>query len=143
MTFNRSDQTISFFGIAFDIEYVFDFKPSTGAFRLRDVNTKEPREKIDQLFNDAEGGGCAGCGKKKDAKEKKRTISSVVKGGVGLIKAELGIGNVSKEVEVERKNICVSCPHHDFGVCDECGCYLAAKIKLKDEECPVGKWGRV
>ena len=61
----------------------------------------------------------------------------------------------------KRAEICAQCPlktHHkvlniidqDFETkqvkgytCDECGCYLAAKIRVDNESCPIGKWGPI
>jgi uncharacterized protein DUF6171 len=52
---------------------------------------------------------------------------------------------VSPEEEARRMEICRACP--DFrpmkvlgGMCQLCGCLMAAKAKLKYSECPVRKW---
>lgn len=44
----------------------------------------------------------------------------------------------------DRLNICKNCPsklHTTMGdVCEECGCILDAKTRVKDEECDLDKW---
>lgn len=74
------------------------------------------------------------------AKGLKRLIS----GGAKLLKSELGIDAADEETVEKRKEVCIKCPIYDFGVCVEekggCGCFCAAKVKLKGEECPKGKW---
>ena len=59
--------------------------------------------------------------------------------------------------EKERVKICEACPlkrysssiaHFDGDniveikgmLCNECGCYLPAKIRVKEEKCPLQKW---
>jgi hypothetical protein len=41
-----------------------------------------------------------------------------------------------------RYDICLSCPllNQTTKTCKECGCFMAAKTKLKQATCPVGKW---
>lgn len=52
---------------------------------------------------------------------------------------------VSDEVVQHRWNICLSCPLfiQESKRCSECGCFMEAKVKFTQTECPVGKWGRV
>jgi len=42
----------------------------------------------------------------------------------------------------DRMSICLSCPHLSTKIyqCDECGCFMKAKTKLKNAKCPLGKW---
>lgn len=42
----------------------------------------------------------------------------------------------------ERYSICSSCPEFMKSTkqCKKCGCFMALKTKLKDAECPIGKW---
>ncbi len=54
--------------------------------------------------------------------------------------AKSGIKQVSDDMYTARKNICIQCDKYDFGVCNACGCFLAAKASLRGEECPEGKW---
>ncbi len=51
---------------------------------------------------------------------------------------------VPPEVSSERFAICKSCEHffEPTATCKKCGCFMAAKTKLKWVECPVGKWGK-
>lgn len=39
-----------------------------------------------------------------------------------------------------RLEVCVKCPSRKWNVCQECGCVLQAKARLKEEECPLDKW---
>jgi len=87
-------------------------------------------------------GGCSSCGDKKG-------LLSLIKGSAKLLKAELGIDAADEETMAMRKEICLGCPVYDFGVCVEekggCGCFVAAKIKIKGEACPLSepKWKAV
>ena len=67
-------------------------------------------------------------------------IVALAKGGFKLVLAQSGLKNVSDDMYMQRKSICVSCSRYDFGVCNACGCFLAAKAMLKGEQCPEGKW---
>jgi len=67
-------------------------------------------------------------------------LKQLILGGSKLLKAELGIDASSDDTMNTRKGFCESCEHYDFGVCGECGCFCAAKVKLKSEVCPIGKW---
>lgn len=44
------------------------------------------------------------------------------------------------EIGRHRLEICKQCELRKGFVCGECGCVLAAKVEVEDEECPVGKW---
>jgi hypothetical protein len=52
-------------------------------------------------------------------------------------------GAKTEESEL-RIRICRSCPKHFyFGSalwCKKCGCFLPAKARVPDENCPLGKW---
>jgi hypothetical protein len=41
-----------------------------------------------------------------------------------------------------RLNICKSCPELTKLTiqCKKCGCFMAAKVKLDEATCPLGKW---
>jgi primosomal protein N' len=45
------------------------------------------------------------------------------------------------ETANQRISICNSCEHLS-GVrnCKKCGCFVDAKVKLKNVSCPIGKW---
>ncbi len=54
---------------------------------------------------------------------------------------------VDNTTRVTRKLTCAKCPQNikmrglgSVGQCAMCGCFIAAKIKLKDEKCPLEKW---
>lgn len=54
------------------------------------------------------------------------------------------IGRVGEQVAVERIAICNQCPKLlPTRQCVECGCFMDAKTKLPNAECPLGKWGQV
>lgn len=41
----------------------------------------------------------------------------------------------------ERINLCAQCDKfNDLGLCTECGCVMAAKVKIETSSCPLGKW---
>jgi len=103
----------------------------------------EPREGVVEKVNKENqrqpvGGkaGCTSCASK--------GLMSLIRGGAKLLKAELGVDAADEATMAKRKALCLKCPIYDFGVCVEekggCGCFVAAKIKLKGEECPKGKW---
>jgi len=77
-------------------------------------------------------GDCKTCGSK--------GLKRLILGGAKLLKAELGIDACDEATIIDRRNLCESCEHYDFGVCDQCGCFCAAKVKLKSEKCPKGLW---
>jgi hypothetical protein len=47
-----------------------------------------------------------------------------------------------EEVATERFNICKACPElkAPLNICSQCGCLMGAKTKLKNVNCPLGKW---
>ena len=46
-----------------------------------------------------------------------------------------------KDVATNRLSICMDCPQLTKAKrCQECGCFMVAKTKLKDATCPLGKW---
>ncbi len=55
------------------------------------------------------------------------------------------IGRVENEIAIERLNICKQCPQliKLTSQCKKCGCFMDAKTKLPNAECPLGKWGQV
>jgi hypothetical protein len=40
----------------------------------------------------------------------------------------------------QRQAICANCEFLDSDRCKKCGCFVAAKARLKTESCPIGKW---
>lgn len=50
--------------------------------------------------------------------------------------------SVPEAVAKQRQDICNDCEHRIkvTNQCSECGCFLAAKTKFKQESCPLQKW---
>ena len=69
-----------------------------------------------------------------------RSLRSLIKGGAKLLQSELGIKSAEESLIIDRRNFCESCEHYDFGVCNQCGCFCSAKVRLKSEKCPIGIW---
>lgn len=46
----------------------------------------------------------------------------------------------TKEVQLERLNICGPCPERRDQRCGLCNCFLVAKTALAGEQCPIQKW---
>jgi hypothetical protein len=54
------------------------------------------------------------------------------------------LGRVQDVIAEERYAICKECPMLlPTGNCKECGCFMSAKTKLPNAECPLHKWGQV
>lgn len=56
----------------------------------------------------------------------------------------------NSEVAKERKAICKGCPTSEYGNSrwckvskNGCGCLISAKVRDKEESCPLGKWNIV
>lgn len=47
-----------------------------------------------------------------------------------------------EEVATKRIEICIACPEliQVTKTCKQCGCFMAAKTKMKNVECPLKKW---
>ena len=54
------------------------------------------------------------------------------------------ITNKEQKVANQRLKICNKCNHKKYigkvGICDQCGCILESKTRVKDEHCELGKW---
>ena len=52
------------------------------------------------------------------------------------------IDKVADVVQKERMSICLQCPRliKSTRQCKECGCFMDAKSRLLDADCPLGKW---
>lgn len=51
---------------------------------------------------------------------------------------------VDKEEHKNRLSICEKCDKRNkLNMCTECGCFVIAKTKLKNAECPLNKWGKI
>lgn len=51
------------------------------------------------------------------------------------------------DIARKRRAICKGCPISEYGASKwckvrngGCGCLISAKVRDKDEECPIGKW---
>ena len=86
-------------------------------------------------------------GKPATAARKRLTPYQILKGSVGLLKSALNVNIVDDDTYRQRRQVCENCPDglYDFGVCggSGCQCYLAAKIRVKDQSCPKGYWAKV
>lgn len=51
-----------------------------------------------------------------------------------------GFRMASEDEARRRMNICVACPEWERGRCRICGCFLAPKVRMKTEHCPIYKW---
>lgn len=66
----------------------------------------------------------------------KRTLKDLRKAGMDII-----MGNhAPDEVRKAREKMCMTCEHRREARCDLCGCFISYKAKLRNSECPVGKW---
>jgi len=43
----------------------------------------------------------------------------------------------------KRKKICDTCEHSGGWICNKCGCILPVKVRIKNSECPLRKWGKI
>ena len=53
-----------------------------------------------------------------------------------------GFKTTDKSLEQSREAICLECEFYMTRQekCLECGCYMPLKRKIKNSNCPVGKW---
>ena len=50
---------------------------------------------------------------------------------------------VNKDIAQSRYDICKECPFLlPTKQCSKCGCFMKAKVKLANAECPEHKWGK-
>lgn len=60
-----------------------------------------------------------------------------------------GMPMCTEEQIIERHNICLKCEYFKDDTCSKCGCPLirtkqfVSKLAWADQECPVGKWGKI
>lgn len=72
----------------------------------------------------------------------------ILKGITGITKATFGMDKAEEDTICRRLKICRRCPELRYvGLksksvkkCNQCGCYLELKTKLRHENCPLGKW---
>lgn len=71
-------------------------------------------------------------------------LNKLIKGGIGVTKASLGIDKSSDSLIKKRLRICEDCEFKKVklkkDICSKCGCILSLKTKINSEKCPIGKW---
>lgn len=89
-------------------------------------------------------GGCGTCGES--------VIDHVAHGAIGLAKAALRIDRTPPSLMELRVRQCIGhptggedaiepCPSFRAGfLCTECGCVVAAKLRIESETCPLNRW---
>ena len=108
-------------------------KPSFGVCLLVcGKNTAKPEREVAKKMIADNKKNCTTCGS--------GGLKRLIRGSAKLLKAELGIDACDSNTIIDRRHVCESCEHYDFGVCNLCGCFCAAKVKLKSEKCPDGRW---
>lgn len=66
-----------------------------------------------------------------------RGVTGLTKAGVA---ATTGIGAADEETAKKRYDTCLACDKYKHWRCQECGCFISAKVRVADEKCPLGKW---
>tara|TARA_R110000744_G_scaffold198345_5_gene317595 strand:- start:2538 stop:2810 length:273 start_codon:yes stop_codon:yes gene_type:complete len=56
-----------------------------------------------------------------------------------------GFKHVTHEEYEDRISICMGCPFVNYKEdrCNDCGCYIKIKARLKVEDCPQGYWRKL
>lgn len=60
-----------------------------------------------------------------------------------------GLPMCTEEQIISRHNICLGCEYFQNDTCSKCGCPLirnkqfVSKLAWADQECPIGKWGKI
>lgn len=67
-------------------------------------------------------------------------IRAVMRGAIGVAKAFAVVGAAGRTTAQSRYAICLKCESNDLGQCLACGCFVAAKVRNRNEQCPSGKW---
>lgn len=68
--------------------------------------------------------------------------------GLGKVAAQavgIPIDQAPRDVAAKRHRICLTCDRWESGMCVECGCLVAAKVRIASEQCPLEppKWERI
>lgn len=50
------------------------------------------------------------------------------------------ITNKNNDMARYRLSVCSECPERRWASCGICGCFLQAKARIPEEQCPIGKW---
>lgn len=72
-----------------------------------------------------------------------KKLGNIVKGYTELLKKKVGVTNEEKEKVAKMRYLkCQRCDRRDKkkDTCKVCGCFLPAKVRSLDSECPKGKW---
>ena len=75
---------------------------------------------------------CGGCKSNKPADK----LKSIYDGWKHLIWPDAETERIAKE----RAVMCADCKHSKLSWCNQCGCYIPAKIRSLNEKCPIAKW---
>lgn len=53
--------------------------------------------------------------------------------------------SLKTEKAAKRYNVCASCDQFNLVLksCKQCGCFMPAKVLLKNAKCPLNKWDEV
>lgn len=62
------------------------------------------------------------------------------KGAVSILKVITGRDATDPRERMQRLEQCDRCEHRKWPLCAKCHCIIAAKVRLKSEKCPEGKW---
>lgn len=49
-------------------------------------------------------------------------------------------GPIEPEYQKDRIKICEGCEHYDHGRCKLCSCFMPLKTRVRNMNCPIGKW---
>lgn len=81
---------------------------------------------------------------------KKRKRQRFIRQAKGFIKSlflniKSGFKHVSNKDFKERVAVCNACPFLNYkeNRCEDCGCYINIKARLKVEDCPQGYWRKL
>ena len=66
----------------------------------------------------------------------------ILSGFTSLIKSKVGLTTEQEETMSKlRRDICNGCIHgKGRDTCNACGCWIAAKVRCAECECPEGNW---
>ena len=70
----------------------------------------------------------------------RKSAARVAHGAIGLAKATTGVDAADRQTIEMRHERCQLCRHNDCGRCLKCGCWIALKIRIRSEHCPLGNW---
>jgi len=48
--------------------------------------------------------------------------------------------NRNNLMAAERLQHCAECPYRKWAICGACTCVLQAKARIREEQCPKGRW---